>query len=209
MNALTLLVCGAALLSCACQTDEARSISGAGRTILCFGDSLTEGFGVPRGESYPDDLQRELDRHGYRYRVVNMGKSGETTAQGLRRLPLAMAAKPAIVVVEFGANDALQRLPLTNAEANLERMIEAFQKAGTRVVLAGIVLPDFAAGYLPGFNGMYPELAKKYGVPLIPNILKDVLARPEFMQRDGLHPNAAGTRLVAETVFEALKPRLK
>ena len=178
--------------------------------IVCFGDSLTAGFGLDPGRSYPDLLQRELDRQGYRYRVVNLGVSGDTTQDGLARLPMVLAEHPQIVVIEFGANDGLRGQPVSIAEKNQSRMIEAMQKAGARVVLAGITLPpNYGPEYLNRFNAMYPELAKQYRLPLIPFLLADVAAKPNLMQRDGLHPNAEGTRLVVQNVLKVLEPLLR
>jgi len=178
--------------------------------IVCFGDSLTAGFGLDPGRSYPDLLQRELDREGLRYRVVNMGVSGDTTQDGLARLPMVLAEHPQIVVIEFGANDGLRGQPVSIAEKNQSRMIEAMQKAGARVVLAGITLPpNYGPEYLNRFNAMYPELAKQYRLPLIPFLLADVAAKPNLMQRDGLHPNAEGTRLVVQNVLKVLEPLLR
>ncbi|HKE27387.1 MAG TPA: arylesterase [Bryobacteraceae bacterium] len=178
--------------------------------IDCFGDSLTAGLGLDTGQSYPDRLQHELDTDGYRYRVANMGVSGETTQDGLSRMGMVLEQKPAIVILEFGANDGLRGQPVANAERNLDQMIEAIQKAGAHVLLAGITLPpNYGADYIRRFNGMYPELAAKYKVPLIPFLLVNVAGHANLMQRDGLHPNAEGTRVVAATVWKALEPMLK
>jgi acyl-CoA thioesterase-1 len=178
--------------------------------IACFGDSLTAGFGLEPGQSYPDVLQKELDRRGYRYRVANFGVSGDTTQDGLARLPMVLAEKPAVVVLEFGANDGLRGQPVANSEANLRQMIEAFQKAGTQVVLAGITLPpNYGPDYIRRFNGMYTDLAARYKLTLIPFFLEGVATRPDLMQRDGLHPTAEGTRIVAGLVLKYVQPLLK
>jgi acyl-CoA thioesterase I len=200
-----------ALLMFAAQAWQSQRVAKDNRpAIVCFGDSLTAGFGLDPGRSYPDLLQRELDRQGYRYRVVNMGVSGDTTQDGLARLPTVLAEHPQIVVLEFGANDGLRGQPVSVAEQNQARMIEALQKAGARVVLAGITLPpNYGPEYLNRFNSMYPELAKRYRLPLIPFLLADVAAKPSLMQRDGLHPNAEGTRLVAQNVLRVIEPLLR
>lgn len=191
----------AALLSAAPDTRPA---------VVCFGDSLTAGFGLDSGESYPDVLQKLLDRHGYHYRVVNLGVSGETTQDGLARISMVLAEKPAIVVLEFGANDGLRGQPVANSERNLARMIEQFERAGTRVVLAGITLPpNYGPAYIQRFDAMYKDLAAKYKLRLIPFLLAGVAGHPSLMQRDGLHPNAAGAQIVAATVTQALEPVLK
>lgn len=178
--------------------------------IVCFGDSLTAGYGLDPGNSYPDVLQKDLNQEGYRYRVINRGISGETTQDGLARLPLVLGEKPQIVVLEFGANDGLRGQPVTVAEANLAQMIEAFQKAGVRVLLAGITLPpNYGHEYISKFDAMYPDLSGRFKVPLIPFLLAGVAGNPKLMQQDGLHPNIEGTRLVAQTVAHALTPLLR
>jgi len=177
--------------------------------IVCFGDSLTAGFGVDPGKSYPDVLQQELDRRGYRYRVVNLGVSGDTTQDGLDRLPLVLSEKPRIVVLEFGANDGLRGQPVANSESNLAQMVEALQKAGARVVLAGITLPpNYGVDYIRKFTAMYADLASRYKLTLIPFLLEGVAGHGGLMQGDGLHPNTEGTRLVAGNVAHVLEPLL-
>jgi acyl-CoA thioesterase I len=177
--------------------------------LVCFGDSLTAGFGVDPGHSYPDLLQQELDRRGHHYRVVNLGESGDTTQDGLDRLSLVTAEKPRLVIVEFGANDGLRGQPVSIMEHNLAQMIEALQKAGTRLVLAGITLPpNYGPDYIKRFDAVYPELAARYKVPLIPFLLEGAAGHSDLMQQDGLHPNTAGTRLVAANVLRVIEPLL-
>jgi acyl-CoA thioesterase-1 len=154
-------------------------------------------------------MQQELDRRGYRYRVVNFGIGGDTTQDGLARLPLVLADKPALVLLELGANDGLRGQPVTVIEDNLAKMIEALQQGGARVVLAGITLPpNYGPVYIGKFQAMYPELAAKYKLPLIPFLLEGVGGNVNLMQRDGLHPNAAGAKIVADTVLKTLGPLL-
>ena len=177
--------------------------------IACFGDSLTAGFGLEPGQSFPDLLQADLDRRGYHYRVANFGVSGDTSQDGLARLSLALADKPAIALLELGANDGLRGQPVENTENNLAQMMEAFQKAGARVVLAGITLPpNYGPDYIRRFTAMYTDLAARYKVKLIPFLLEGVGGHADLMQQDGLHPNAKGARIVAATVFRALEPLL-
>lgn len=178
--------------------------------IVCFGDSLTAGFGLDAGQSYPSLLQQELDRRGYKYRVENLGVSGDTTQDGLARLSMALALKPAIALVELGANDGLRGQPVSGIERNLGQIIEAFQTAKVNVLLAGITLPpNYGPEYINGFAAIYPALAAKRKVRLLPFLLAGVAGNPRLMQQDGLHPNAEGTRLVAATVLKALLPMLK
>lgn len=178
--------------------------------IVCLGDSLTAGFGLDPGQSYPDLLQRELDRRGYHYRVVNLGVSGDTTQDGLERLPLALAEKPRIVVLEFGANDGLRGQPVSNSQNNLARVIEALQQNGAQVVLAGITLPpNYGPDYIRKFDAVFTALAARYKAPLIPFLLAGVAGHSDLMQSDGLHPNAQGTRLVVGNVWQRLEPLLR
>jgi acyl-CoA thioesterase I len=177
--------------------------------IACFGDSLTAGFGLETGQSFPDLLQAELDRRGYRYRVANLGVSGDTSQDGLARLSMALAEKPVIALVELGANDGLRGQPIATTESNLAQIVEAFQKAGARVVLAGITLPpNYGPEYIRQFEAMYRDLAARYKVKLIPFLLEGVGGHADLMQRDGLHPNAEGARIVAATVLRAIQPML-
>ncbi|HLI82496.1 MAG TPA: arylesterase [Bryobacteraceae bacterium] len=177
--------------------------------IVCFGDSLTAGYGLDPGQSYPDLLQRELDRRGYHYQVVNRGESGDTTQDGLGRLSSVLNQHPQIVILEFGANDGLRGQPVSVAEMHLARLIEELRKAGAKVMLAGITLPpNYGADYVKRFDAMYTDLAKRYQLPLLPFLLDGVATKPELMQQDGLHPNAAGTRIVVQNVLKTLQPLL-
>jgi acyl-CoA thioesterase-1 len=178
--------------------------------ILCFGDSLTAGYGTEPGESYPDGLQKLLDAQGYSYRVVNSGVSGETTKDGVERVDHVAARHPKIVVLEFGGNDGLRGLPLEQTQTNLATMIETLQKSGAQVALAGISLPpEYGPDYIAKINAIYPALAKKYKVRLLPFLLKDVYGVPGDMQEDGHHATAKGNKQVAENVEELIKPMLR
>jgi len=180
------------------------------KTLVVFGDSLSAGYGLAQGQSYPDDLQRKLDAQGYAWRVVNLGISGDTTAGGLARVKTGVALKPALVLLELGGNDGLRGLPLTMTRENLEQMIVAFQRVGARVVLAGMTLPpNYGPDYIQGFETIYSSLAAKYKLPLIPFLLKDVATRDmRYFQRDGIHPTAEGAQIVANSVLRTLKPLL-
>ena len=177
--------------------------------IVAFGDSISAGFGLDTGQSFPDLMQRDLDRRGLKYRVVNMGISGDTTQDGLARMQLAIAEKPAIVLLELGGNDGLRGVPIAVTQQNLAQMIEAFQTAGARVVLAGMTLPpNYGPAYIAKFEAVYRNLAAKYKVTLIPFLLEGVGGDERYMQRDGLHPNAEGARKVAALVMKTLDPLL-
>jgi len=178
--------------------------------ILAFGDSLTAGYGVPRGSGYPEQLQRKLDVLGYKYRVVNMGISGDTTSGGRARLQAALSAMPSIVILELGANDGLRGQPVVQMQANLEEMIGEFQKAGAKVVLAGMTLPrNYGSAYVGSFEDVFRNLAKKYNTPLIPFFLEGVAGNPKYTLDDFLHPNTDGYVLVTDIVMKTLGPVLK
>ena len=132
--------------------------------VVCFGDSLTAGYGADEGASYPDFLQKDLDKDGYRYRVVNEGVSGDTTKDGVDRLAGVVAMKPAVVVLEFGGNDGLRGIKTTVTRANLATMIEGLKGSGAKVVIAGITLPpDYGADYVSSFTANYPALGRSMG----------------------------------------------
>jgi acyl-CoA thioesterase-1 len=173
--------------------------------ILCFGDSITAGLGLDPGQAFPELLQNDLDARGAKYRVVNMGVSGDTSQDGLGRVQFALTEKPAIVLLELGANDGLRGMPVSVTQSNLAQMIETFQGAGARVVLAGMTLPpNYGPQYIGQFEQMYRDLAAKYKVKLIPFLMEGVGGHDEFMQRDGLHPNAAGARKIEQLVVKIL-----
>jgi acyl-CoA thioesterase-1 len=188
---------------------EKQSTPDGRRVIVCFGDSLTAGYGVDPEESYPSRLQADLDHEGYHYRVVNMGISGETTKDGLARVDRVIAIKPAIAVVEFGGNDGLRGVPISSSRANLDAIVARLRSAGVQVMLAGITLPpQFSSDYIHQFNDTYTLVAKKYNVPLYPFLLKDVYGIPGSIQQDGIHPTAQGCQQVARNVAGFLQPKL-
>jgi acyl-CoA thioesterase I len=178
--------------------------------IVCFGDSLTAGYGAEPGHSYPDYLQQLLVARGYQYRVINKGVSGNTTKDGVARLKDVLAAHPQIAVVEFGGNDGLRGLPITATRANLDEIISTLQKAGVKVVLAGVTLPpEYGPDYIHQINETFTLAAAKYHVPLLPFLLIHVYNIPGAMQEDGIHPTAKGNALAAKDVFDLLKPLLR
>jgi acyl-CoA thioesterase-1 len=178
--------------------------------LVCFGDSLTAGLGTDPGQSYPDYLQTDLNKLHYRYRVDNEGVSGNTTKDGVERLPDVLALHPAVVIVEFGGNDGLRGLPIEDTRANLDQIIDTLKKAGIRVALAGITLPpDYGADYVNQFDETYTLLAKKYRVPMLPFLLKNVYGVPGMMQHDDIHATARGNQVVARNVIPIVIPLLK
>jgi acyl-CoA thioesterase-1 len=178
--------------------------------IVCFGDSLTAGYGTEPGKSYPDYLQTDLDAKGYQYRVVNEGVSGNTTKYGVQRVDSIAAMKPAIVIVEFGGNDGLRGFRIEDSRTNLDQIVSALKGSGARIVLAGITLPpNYGPDYIRQFNETYILLAKKYDVPLFPFLLKNVYGVDGMMQADNTHATAEGNKIVAKNILSLILPLLK
>jgi acyl-CoA thioesterase I len=177
--------------------------------IVAFGDSLTAGQGVDQGLSYADFLQKDLDRGGYTYRVANQGISGDTTSGGVTRIGAAVSLRPKIVILELGANDGLRGLPVGTTRQNLAEMIDAFQRAGAKVLLCGMTLPpNYGPDYIRSFEAVFRDLTREKNLKLIPFFLEGVATRPELMQPDGLHPTAQGNEKVARNVMKYLVPLL-
>jgi acyl-CoA thioesterase I len=177
--------------------------------VVCFGDSLTAGYGTEAGQTYPDYLQADLDSRGYKYRVVNAGISGNTTKDGLERVNSIVAMKPAVVVVEFGGNDGLRGLRIEDTRTNLDKILETLKSSGTKIVLAGITLPpDYGPDYIKQFNATYALLAQKYRVPMLPFLLKGVFGIEGMMQSDRTHATASGNKIVAHNVLPFVTPLL-
>jgi acyl-CoA thioesterase-1 len=178
--------------------------------IVFLGDSLTAGLGLDVKHAFPSVIQDRLVREGHDFEVVNAGVSGDTSAGGRRRLEWAMAdGNPRILVVALGGNDGLRGLPPEQLESNLAAIIEGAQTRGLSVILAGMEAPpNFGADYTARFRAVYPTLAKRYGVPLIPFLLEGVAGNPAFNQADGIHPNQRGAQRVADLVWRTLEPAL-
>lgn len=178
--------------------------------IVCFGDSLTAGHGAAPGHAYPDYLRQDLHAQGYHYTVINMGISGNTTKDGVDRLKDVLALHPAVVIVEFGGNDGLRGLPITQTRTNLGQIVSTLLKAHIKVLLAGITLPpNYGPDYIHQFNQTYVLLARKYHVPLLPFLFINVYNVPGDMQQDGIHATAQGNQQVALNLIPMLKPLLK
>ncbi len=184
--------------------------AGESRPLVVFlGDSLTAGYGLAEDQAFPALVGVELERRGSPVRVINGGISGDTSAGGLERVDWLLAQRPAIVVVELGANDGLRGQPLESIEANLRAIVEKARAAGARVLLAGMKIPpNYGPDYAAGFEAVFPRLARELEIELVPFLLEGVAARPELNLPDGIHPNAAGHEIVARTLAEALAPLL-
>ena len=177
--------------------------------LVAFGDSLTSGLGVDPDKNYPAKLQKKIDAEGYRYRVVNAGASGDTSDQGLNRIQSVIDLHPVIAIVELGANDGLRGLPAEVTRQNLAAIVQRLQSAGIKVVLAGMqVPPNYGPQYTNEFRNIFMDIAKQYGIPLIPFFLDGVGGVPSLNQDDGIHPTADGYDIVVNNVWRVLKPLL-
>lgn len=175
--------------------------------IVALGDSLTAGLGLDAGEAYPALLQRRLEEAGLDYEVVNAGVSGDTSAGGLRRLDWAVNGDVRVLIVALGGNDGLRGLPVDELRRNLSAIVERAQAREISVILAGMEAPpNFGEAYTRAFHQVYPEVAQRYRVPLVPFLLAGVAGFETMNQRDGIHPTAAGARTVAENVWAVLRP---
>jgi len=185
----------------------------AARTIVFFGDSLTAGYGLtdPDAQSYPAQVQRKIEAAHLPWRVVNAGLSGETSAGGLRRVDWVLNQKADIFVLELGANDGLRGTSPSVTEANLQAIIDRVRSRypEARIILAGMRMPpNMGPDYAEDFQAIYPALAKRNGITLIPFLLAGVAMMPELNQGDGIHPTASGARIVADGVWKAIQPLL-
>ena len=183
------------------------------RTLLFFGDSLTAGYGLadPGAESYPAQIQKKIDAAHLPWHVVNAGLSGETSAGGLRRIDWVLTQKPDIFVLELGANDGLRGTAAEVTEANLQAIINRVRSKypACRIVLAGMRMPpNMGPDFTEAFQAIFPDLAKRDQITLIPFLLEGVAERPGLNQGDDMHPNASGAALVADTVWVVVSPML-
>lgn len=179
----------------------------AARRIVILGDSLTAGLGLPADQAYPALLQTRLDARNAGWQVVNAGVSGDTSAGGLRRLDWSLDGGAAIVVIALGGNDALRGLPAADLERNIDEAVQRAQAAGAQVILAGMEAPpNTGPEYTRAFRAVYPAIATKRGATLVPFLLDGVAGIESLNQADGIHPNQAGARLVADTVWRVLEP---
>lgn len=187
-----------------------RALAEGTPVITVLGDSLTAGLGVAADEAFPTRLEARLRREGFAYRVINAGVSGDTTAGGLRRVGWVLRARPEVVLVALGANDGLRGQSLAAMRNNLEAIIVRFKASGARVLLAGMRLPpNYGLEYTQEFAAVFPEVARRTRVTLMPFLLEGVAADPHLLQPDGLHPNAAGHMIIADRLWPYLRPLVR
>jgi acyl-CoA thioesterase I len=180
--------------------------------ILAFGDSLTAGYELPPTDSYPAQLQAALRKAGVAARVHNAGVSGDTTTGGRARLGWvinSLGAKPDLVILGLGANDALRGVNPKQTRANMDAMMAELQKRGVRVLVVGMLAsPSMGKAYGQEFNAIFPDLARKYKAPLYPFLLDGVAANPKLNLSDGVHPNKQGVEVMVRRLLPAVRKAL-
>lgn len=182
----------------------------AAKTILVVGDSLSAGYGLRPEQAWPSLLASRLSERRLDYSVANISISGETTAGGRTRLQAALKThRPAVVVIALGANDGLRGLALSQMRGNLNAMVDAAQKTGARVLLAGMRLPPNYGPYADQFHDAFGQIARTKKTALLPFLLEPVASRPELFLPDNLHPTAEAQSLILDHVWVALAPLLK
>jgi acyl-CoA thioesterase-1 len=178
--------------------------------IVFLGDSLTAGLGLPRHEAVPSLVQARLDAEGYEYEAVNAGVSGDTSAGGLSRLEWSLEGDVAVLVLELGANDGLRGLPVAAMKDNLSAIIERATDRGITVILTGMEAPpNYGPAYISEFRQAFRDLAMEHDVVFVPFYLEGVAGIPSLNNGDGIHPNAAGARVIEERLWRALEPVLE
>jgi acyl-CoA thioesterase-1 len=183
--------------------------AGPTKTILVLGDSLSQGFGLAPSEAYPMLVAKKLRAAGLNFRVINASAAGGTTEGGLERLPAHLKRKIDIFILELGINDAFRGVPIDQIQNNLQQIIDKAKtrNPSVRVVIAGMQLPNYTNDdYVSAFGKMFADLAAKNGATLVPYLLQSVAGDPSLNLSDGIHPNAVGQKVLAETVWHVLEP---
>ncbi|WP_259781162.1 arylesterase [Aestuariispira ectoiniformans] len=179
------------------------------KLILALGDSLTAGYGLPKDDSFPVQLQQALSDKGHKVRVVNAGVSGDTSAGGLSRLEWLLTEKPDLLLLELGANDGLRALAPDDTKTNLATIIEKAKAAEIPVLLTGMLAPpNMGRDYGQAFNAIYPDLAKKYDIVFYPFFLDGVAGDPSLNQGDGMHPTAEGVSIIVDRLLPFVEKAL-
>ena len=177
--------------------------------VVAFGDSLTAGPGLRPEETWPALLEHRARAAGYPHRFHNAGVSGDTTSDAVRRLDGALIPDGRVFIVALGANDGLRGVPIAAIRSNLEIIIERAQERGLRVLLCGMETPPTHGWqYSVDFHRLFPDLAARYGVPLVPFLLVGVVGNPDYSLGDRIHPNGAGMRVIADTMWPYVQPLL-
>jgi acyl-CoA thioesterase-1 len=182
------------------------------KTILIFGDSITAGYGIDPGQAFPAIIQQKIDSVGLNYNVINGGLSGETSAGGLRRIDWVLQRQVDMMILELGGNDGLRGIDLSSTKDNLQKIIDKAlaKNPEMEIIIAGMqVPPNLGVDYTREFQDLYPSFAEENDLVLIPTILEQVGGYDEYMQADQIHPNPAGHKIVAQTIWNKLYPIIK
>jgi acyl-CoA thioesterase-1 len=184
------------------------AVSGRERRILALGDSLLAGFGLNAGQGYPERLEAALRARGINARIANAGISGDTSAGGLQRLQFTLDNQPSppdVAILSLGGNDVLRGLPPEETRANLDAIITTLKARGIQVILLGMLAPpNLGADYRRAFDPIYPDLAKKHQAVLVPFFLQPVLAKPDLVQADRIHPTAKGVDAMVAATLDSI-----
>ena len=192
--------------------DAAQPARADSQVVLFFGDSITAGYGIDPAQAFPALIQQKTDALGWRFKVVNAGLSGETTAAGLRRIDWILKRRIDFLVLELGGNDGLRGIPLHTTRANLQAIIDRIRKKypQAQIVVAGMQIPpNLGPEYTAQFRAIFPHLAEKNSIALIPFLLEGVGGVAELNLSDAIHPTLEGHKVVAENVWKVLKPVLE
>jgi acyl-CoA thioesterase I len=196
----------AATVGCGATTPTRPSAAGAPPRIVALGDSLTSGHGIGEAHAWPAVAQRYLERDGLPHVIVNAGLSGDTSAGARRRLAPALAGDVHVLVVAVGANDGLRGVPVDEVKRNISAIVREAQGRGVRVLLCGMEAPPVHGfGYTMAFHQAFLELVAEHQVDYVPFFISGVFGRREFLLPDFLHPNAAGARVIADTIWPSLR----
>lgn len=181
------------------------------KTVLVFGDSLSASYGIEEEQGWVNLLSEKLRQAQSPYSVINASVSGETSTGGLSRLPAALAEfQPSVVILELGGNDGLRGLPLATLQSNLEEMVSLSQRAGAKVLLAGIQIPpNYGPRYTEPFYALFGDIAESEQLPFVPFLIDGIPQQPELMQNDGIHPRAEAQHMILDNVWPVLEPMLQ
>jgi acyl-CoA thioesterase I len=207
VRARAIAILSALVLAAGAPRDALAQTAGRAPRIVALGDSLTAGLGLLERQSYPSLIQAKLQEQGYKFEVVNAGVSGDTSAAGLQRLDWALDGNVRILILELGANDGLRGLSIEQMKKNLDEIVSRAQARGITVLLLGMEAPpNFGPEYARSFRQVYRDVARDHHLAFVPFMLDRVAGDAALNQGDGIHPNVEGTRLVADTIWDALKP---
>jgi acyl-CoA thioesterase-1 len=180
------------------------------KTLVIIGDSLTEGYGISPENAYPALIEKKLNESKINWKIINSGISGSTTASAQQRVKWALRGKPDMVLLSLGANDGLRGFKIEDIEKNLNQAIEILKKQKIPILLHQVFMPpNYGKQYTKDFSDIFPRVAKKNSIPLLPFLLKSVAGKKELNLADGIHPNENGHEIIAKEQFEELKKHLK